>query len=444
MSGVAAMLIRRGATITGSDQIESRALQELSSTGATIYIGHDYQNLTRGVDLVVASAAISEDNPEMLAARGQGLDILKYADLLGGLMRSTTGVAVAGTHGKSTTTAWAAFVAREVALDPSFIVGATVPQLGGGAGVGGGQAFIVEACEYDRSFLSLAPKHAAILNIEEDHLDYFRDIDEIVSAFSEFARLVPQDGMILYNHDDPAAQRAASAAGGNMESFGVGPGASWRAIEITLENGLPGFEIQKAGRSVGRTTLALPGLHNVSNALAACALVHRLGGNLDDILPALGRFEGVERRLTYRGRFRDIDILDDYAHHPTEITASLNAVRERYQPNRLIVVFQPHQVSRTRFFLADFAESFQQADEIIVPDIYFVRDSEADRQLVSSNDLVARIGQRGGKAKYVPELDQIADHLAEQVKPGDLVMTMGAGDVWKVADEMVLRLGADR
>ncbi len=229
-----------------------------------------------------------------------------------------------------------------------------------------------------------------------------------------------------------------------MESFGFGPGANWRATEITLKNGLPSFEIQWGGRSAGRTTLALPGLHNVSNALAACALVHRLGGNLDDILPALGRFEGAERRLTYRGRFREIDILDDYAHHPTEITASLNAVRERYQPNRLIVVFQPHQVSRTRFFLADFAESFQLADEIIVPNIYFVRDSEADRQLVSSNDLVARIEQRGGKAKYVPEFEEIASHHAEHVKPGDLVMTMGAGDVWKVADEMVLRLGADR
>ena len=443
MSGAASVLMKLGAVVSGSDQAESPILQELSAGGATVCIGHDHLNVPHDVHLVVTSAAIPADNPELLAARVRGTQMLKYATLLGEIMHCTTGVAIAGTHGKSTTTALTAFVAREAGLDPSFIIGAGVPQLGGGSGVGSGDAFIVEACEYDRSFLHLAPTHGAILNIEEDHLDYFEDLEEIEAAFADFAALVPSHGTVLFNRDDPISHRAVQQATGRVESFGFDARATWRATRVDLESGLPSFDIEWCGQSIGRTTLAMPGRHNIYNALAACALTHTLGGDLSVILEALGRFQGVERRLMYRGRYRGIDILDDYAHHPTEITASLEAVRQRYQPDRLRVVFQPHQVSRTRFFLEDFADSFELADEVIVPDIYFVRDSESDRQLISGNDLAERITRRGGLARYVPNLDDIAEYLAADARGGDLVITMGAGDVWKVADEMVSRLGAD-
>lgn len=442
MSGAASVLLQRGAIVSGSDQAGSDVLHSLAAAGVAVHVGHDHRHLPQMVDLVVASAAVRDDNPELLAARARGIRSIKYAQLLGEIMRCSTGVAIAGTHGKSTTTALAAFVATRLGLAPSFIVGATVPQLGGGSGVGNGEAFIVEACEYDRSFLNLTPTHAAILNLEEDHLDYFEDLDDIVRAFRDFAALVPQDGLVVYNRDDPGAAAAVVGAKGAVESFGFSVGASWRAADLRFENGLPSFEVVYHNAPVGRTSLSIPGAHNVQNALAACALIHRLGARLGDILTVLPAFQGAQRRLSYRGRFRGIDILDDYAHHPTEIRATLQAVRQRYQPQCLRVVFQPHQVSRTRFFLDDFADSFSLADEVIVPEIYFVRDSEADRHLVSSNDLVERITQRGGCAQYIADLGEIAGHLATHARQGDLVLTMGAGDVWKVADEMVQRLGS--
>ncbi len=440
MSGIASMLLKHRAKVSGSDAAASEVLQVLRGCGATVHVGHDHRHLPGDVDLVVASAAIPQDNPELLAARACSRPVLKYAELLGALMRHTVGVAIAGTHGKSTATAMTAFAAREVGLDPSFIVGAEVPQLRGGSGVGKGDGFIVEACEYDRSFLKLAPTCAAILNIEEDHLDYYRDLDDILSAFEAFAELLPSSGMLLINHDDPPCRRVARRCAASISSIGLQPGADWRATDVRVVDGLPAFSAWRQDVEVGRVTLSVPGTHNIYNALAAWALACRLGAEPAAALAAAGRFTGAARRLTCRGRHADIDLLDDYAHHPTEIKATLEAVRQRYGRRRLWVVFQPHQVSRTRFFLDDFANSFMQADEIIVPDIYFVRDLESDLQVVSSRDLVQRISNRGGRASYIPRLSDIAETLAERVRPDDVVLTMGAGDVWKVADEMVSRL----
>ena len=444
MCGAASVLMRRGAIVTGSDQIESQAVQHLSAAGATIYVGHEHENISAGVDFVVASAAIKNDNPEFLAARSRAIPILKYSELLGLVMQSRLGVAIAGTHGKSTTTAMAAFAAREAGLDPSFIIGAEVPQLGGGSGVGDGPSVLVEACEFDRSFLNLTPTCGVILNIEEDHLDYFQDLDDIIDAFSQFAGMISKDGILFHNHDDPVVRQAITTATCRLESFGLHPSADWQAKDLTYQGGLASFEIMRQGQSLGRAILALPGRHNIYNALAAIAVTHHLGGDVPFLLEALSQFKGVERRFAHRGKFRGVDILDDYAHHPTEVKATLQAITDHYEPRRLIVVFQPHQVSRTRFFLEDFAGSFELADIVVLPDIYFVRDSEEDRQLVSSNDLVRRINRSGGDAVYVPTLEEIAIHLAGIVRDGDMLVTMGAGDVWKVADEMVSRLASDR
>lgn len=443
MSGAAGVLVRRGAEVSGSDCSESDVLQQLSSAGITVCVGHFPDNLPEDADLVVASAAVPEDNPELLAARALGKRTIKYADLLGEIMNETVGVAVAGTHGKSTATALTAFLCREAGLDPSFVVGAESKQLGGGSGVGEGECFIVEACEYDRSFLKLAPTHAVILNIEEDHLDCFENLEEIIEAFSDFAALVPSDGMLLVNHDDPVTARAVRDAGCNVQSFGFRPSATWSARKLVLDEGMPSFELVLRGQPVGRVRLSLPGRHNVYNALAASALAHRCGADLDRLLEALGEFRGTQRRQTHRGRYRGIDIIDDYAHHPTEIRATLAAIRDCFGQRRLRVVFQPHQHSRTRFFLEDFADSFELADEVIVPDIYFVRDSASEKQLISSKDLVELIRRRGGKACYIADLDEIPVYLAEHAGEAEVLVTMGAGDVWKVADEMVRRLRDD-
>ncbi|MCG3138180.1 MAG: UDP-N-acetylmuramate--L-alanine ligase [Phycisphaerae bacterium] len=441
MSGAARLLLQHGARVTGSDHQESPILQQLSGAGATIYIGHDHRNLADDAALVVISAAVPADNPEVLAARAKGKPVIKYSQLLGLIMKFKRGVAVAGTHGKSTTTAWTAYLGKQCGLDPSFVVGAEVTQLGGASAAGHGDHFVVEACEYDSSFLNFAPQTAAVLNIDEDHLDYFRDLEHIIEVFSQFVAQVPDDGLVLLNQDDLATQRITAAIRGERMSFGFHQQADWQASDLHWVDGLPSFVVRHHQQALGRVTLSIPGRHNVYNALAAMALAEHCGAALPDILQHVGSFTGAGRRLSYLGECNGVTILDDYAHHPAEIRASLAAVRQRYLPERLWVIFQPHQHSRTRFFLNDFADSFQLADEVVVPDIYFVRDSEVERQLISSRDLVERIQHQGhNQAHYIPNLQDIADFLAGQTQPGDVVITMGAGDVWKVAHEMVSRI----
>ncbi len=445
MSGVAAMLLRCGATVSGSDGAPSAVTAKLALAGATVDFEQHAAAIPADCELVVASAAIRDDHPQLIEARQRGLRIAKYAQFLGEVMAHFDGVAISGTHGKSTTTAWLAFVLREAGRDPNFVVGATVPQLGGGSGVGDGRAFVAEACEYDRSFLNLRPRHAVILNIEEDHLDCYRDLAEIEQAFTDFAAQVEPAGLLLLNGDDAACQRVAErqrAAAGRaaVETFGLSPGNTWTATDILVHQGIYSFVVARSGAALGRVTLGLPGRHNLMNALAVTALALHNGAAWDDVVRGLADFRGASRRLDLRGVARDVTVVDDYAHHPTEIQATLAAARQRYNPARLWCIFQPHQHSRTRFLLADFANSFELADRIVVPDIYFVRDSERDREAVSSADLVERVRARGGNAEYVASFEQIVDLLAAQAQPGDLVLTMGAGTIWKVADDLLVRL----
>ena len=448
MRALARMLLERRAIVSGSDRAPGGPLERLREQGAAVHVGQCAENLPEACDLVVHSAAIHEQNPELLGARGRGVEVIKYSQMLGRLMAEAVGIAVAGTHGKSTTTAMVAYVLHEAGLDPSFVIGATVPQLGGPSGVGAGAHFVAEACEYDRSFLSLSPRLAAILNVEEDHLDCYRDIGAIVEAFRSFASRVPGEGVLVANGDDRYTRKvleARRAFACQVETFGLSDGCTWRAEDPEMDDaGRHHARVVLAGEAFCRLHVPLPGAHNLSNALAAVALLHHAGVRPERIAELLSGFAGAQRRMTQKGHFGQITVLDDYAHHPTEISATLGAIRDHYHPRRLLCVFQPHQHSRTRFLLKDFARSFVLASEVLVPDIYFVRDSEREKEYISSEDLVAQIRLNGGTATYVPTFEAIVERLKQRVRPGDLVVTMGAGDIWEVADELVRWLDEDR
>jgi UDP-N-acetylmuramate--alanine ligase len=364
--------------------------------------------------------------------------------MLGLLMDASAGIAICGTHGKSTTSGWLAFILEQAHFSPSFIIGADVPQLGGSSGVGEGGFFVAEACEYDRSFLNLHPKIMVMLNIEQDHLDYYKDEGDIVDAFGEFADCVRTGGLIIANGTDANVATVLSRLEPHQKyvTFGLDAGSDFYADNIELVDGLYHFDVCQRGNFLGRTKISLPGEHNILNALAVVAAAVSAGAEIKVILPSLGQFAGVDRRLMLKARAGGVTILDDYAHHPTEIKASLRAIRQRFEPSRIWCVFQPHQYSRTRFLLDDFAQSFKLADVTIVPQIYFVRDTAEAHKQINARILVDRIRGQGCEAVFIDDFGRICEYLKENVKKGDLVVTMGAGDIWKVADEYIQGLGA--
>jgi len=440
MSGVARVLLSEGVAVSGSDMAERPVVETLRGMGAAVEVGHAAENVPAEAGAVVISAAVKDENPELQEARRRSLPVLKYAEALGLLMREKRGVAVAGTHGKTTTTAMLACILERAGLSPSFVVGAEVPELGTSSREGSGEVFVAEACEYDRSFLNLHPRIAVITNIEEDHLDYYSGLDEIRGAFAEFARVVPSDGLVLVNAHDRDALAAAEGAPARVETFGSGVEADWRSENLRGARGRYVFDLVGRGENLGRVELGVPGVHNVLNALAAAAVAGELGVDSEAVRGALAAFSGAARRFEVVAFERGVTVIDDYAHHPTEIQATLKTVRDSFADGRLTVVFQPHQHSRTRFLLKDFARSFSQADRVIVPDIYFVRDSEQERQAVSARDLVRELSGLGYAAEYRPGWEEIVARLLADLAPGDVVVTMGAGDVYEVAYELAGRL----
>ena len=437
MRGAAAVLLREHALVSGSDRSDSSALGRLREQGAKIRIGQSAGNLPDKTDVVVYSAAIKESNPELIEARRRGARVLKYAELLGLLMSRRVGIAIAGTHGKSTTTAMLSYILREAKKDPTFVIGAGVDQLGGGSGVGDGEHFVVEACEFDRSYLSLRPTLGAILNLEEDHLDYYSGLAAIIESFHSFGQLIPRDGLLVVNGEDRNVMRAVSDLNARIETFGFEKGVDWQAEIIDSTHGCFRFRVVRSGERLMRVQMGIPGRHMVADAMAAIALAFHCGVEPDIIAEIIGQFRGAHRRMTRRGCIDGVTVVDDYGHHPTEIQVTLKAAKEFYAPRKMFVVFQPHQHSRTRFLLNDFARIFGSADVVIVPDIYFVRDSESERDLIDATDLVERIHANGGEARYEKDFAKIAAQLCAEVEPGDLVVTMGAGDVWKVADHLL-------
>jgi UDP-N-acetylmuramate--alanine ligase len=440
MSALARLLLDSGATVSGSDQHWGPELDELRHLGATVSAGHDAAHLSDEIDMVIASAAVPLDNPERLAAAQLGIPILKYSQMVGALMAMKEGVAVAGTHGKSTTTSMLAHVLHCGNLDPSFLIGANCPQLGGRAKLGRGRDFVVEACEFDRSFLNLIPKRAAILNIEADHLDYYQDLDEITTAFGEFSALLPDGGLLVVNGHDVRSEWAAESSDARVDTFGVDITADWSAENLSVDCGRYSFELVHQKLPVGRVSLSVAGKHQVLNALAAMALAADCGMDHQSMVAAIESFQGVDRRMTVRGCPAGVTVIDDYAHHPTELDVTLEAVRANYQPRRLVAVFQPHQFSRTYRLLAEFGSSFDSADEVLVTDIFAARDDESTIQLVTAQDVAATISSQGVKARASGSLEETIELLCNELQDGDVVAVMGAGDVDRVAYELVKRL----
>jgi len=455
MSGLAQLLLKNEAIVTGSDQTASGVVRRLCEMGADVKVGHNADNLGDEIEAVVISAAIKKDNPELKLARKRGCKIYKYAQMLGILCNRYEGIAISGTHGKSTTSGWLIYLLKQAGIETNFIIGADITQLGSSSGVADSKYFVAEACEYDRSFLNLKPKIACILNIEADHLDYYKDENEIVDAFCQFALGVKPGGVLIANGQDANAAKIISEVRSRIlssvfcrlssvircETFGFDKNCNFSAQNTQLNDGLYGFDVYHNGKLLGPTRISLPGRHNILNALAVAAIAVNAGLSTQQVLQLLPGFTGIDRRLMLRGRFGEIVVLDDYAHHPTEIKASLEAMRQRYQPRRVWCVFQPHQHSRTRFLLDDFAESFKLADVTIVPEIYFVRDSQAEKKEINSQILVERMRANGTEAVFIDGFERICDYLKRNVTSGDLVVTMGAGDIWKVADEYIQWLG---
>ncbi len=514
MSGLARLLLGKKAFVTGSDQNNGAITSRLNALGAKIAAGHSADNLDPATEVVVFSAAIKESNPELQMARLRGCRVFKYAQFLGELMDHFEGVAISGTHGKSTTTGWLVYTLKQIGVDPNFVVGADVLQLGGSSGYGDTDLFVVEACEYDRSFHNFKPSVGCILNIERDHLDCYKDESDIVESFHQFAKNIRPGGTLVVNGEDAnvakmveAWKRESVEALPNVctvscthprihtstlpqiLTFGLDPQCNIFARNVRQQGGFCHFDVFQDGKPLGPTRISLPGLHNVRNALAVIAMALSVGAEAGPVLGALDGFKGMDRRLMLKGIFpasgskspedlidlvdpivgevnrvnkapkllreaspsqsrpdpeRGITVLDDYAHHPTEIQASLAAIREWYQPRRLWCVFQAHQYSRTHALLDEFAHSFAQADRVILPEIYFARDSQASCDAVNAGILAERIRATGADVQHIATFDAVCDYLEKNVDAGDVVVTMGAGDVWKVSDEYIQRLRRNR
>lgn len=456
MSGLARIAQAAGAICSGSDMGESAVTQSLVSHDIPVTFQQTAESIPAGCDLVVISAAINAQHPERLEAQRRDIPVMKYAQMLGRLMLGRTGVAVSGTHGKSTTTSMLAHAAIHAGLDPTFIVGATCQQIGGGCRIGttsgatsgttsGGDILIAEACEYDRSFHNFHPTHSIILNVEEDHLDCYGSLDEVVKSFNHFAKLTATDGSLLIGHE--SAHRTAVAAGVScpVETIGFAPEADY-SVEAVRAEGRQHVTVNKRGQPLIEFDLQIPGEHMAYNAAVAAVTALRLGASPRLVSEALSDFRGLDRRMQVLGTSDSasdsggggqVMVIDDYGHHPTEIHTTLRALRRHYQPQRnggrLICVFQPHQHSRTRFLLEQFATSFGEADVVIVPHIYFVRDSEEDRRAVSAADLVKRLHNRGTEALHIDDFADIVTWLKTNTQPNDLLVVMGAGPVWQVA-----------
>jgi len=441
MSNMARYAAELGIRITGSDMQLSPVAEDLLKRGITVQGGHEAANLRPDTNLVVVSQAVDDDNPELVEAQRLGVDVVKFPELLGELMDLKDGVAVSGSHGKTTTTALIAYVMRQAGFDPSFLIGADVPQLGGGSHSGKGRHLVAEACEYKRSFLYLAPKVGVITNIDLEHTDYYYDLDDIKGAFCDFAEQVDPDGALVLNADDPNSAPLRKAADCNVVRYALdAKKAEYRAERVWRAKKHTNFNLVYKGKSQGRFSTQLYGTHNVYNALAALAACHEAGVDFDAIRQPLADFEGAARRLQLLGEPWDIAILSDYAHHPREVQASIAATQQRFPKRRIFCIFQPHQFARTRTMLSELADAFDDAWVTYVTDIYAARDTEEDMRSVSAGDLVHLMSQRGMQSYYVPEFTDLEDIIVGDVVPRDVVLVMGAGNIWQIAHNVVPRV----
>lgn len=436
LSAIAEILANRGYEVSGSDMKLSNVTAHLESKGIKVYQGHDAANI-KGVDLIVYSAAVSPENPELVAARAQGITAVTRAEALGALMSDyPTSIAISGTHGKTTTTSMVSLILDSANTDPTILVGGNLPEYNGNVKIGHSDYFVTEACEYMDSFLSLRPKVEIILNIDSDHLDYFKDIEHIVKSFDKFAELIPDDGIIVaYDANPFVSSIIQNVKHGQVITFGFNPSSDFYSRNISFDsNGFPSFDVFNGDKNLGRVQLSIPGEHNIANALASIACCYTLGVDPEHIIDTLGKFHGTHRRFDIIGETANkVRIIDDYAHHPTEIRATLKAA-QNMPHNRLWCLFQPHTYTRTLALFDEFTKAFNDADVLIMAEIYAAREKNIYK--ISSRELINEIKkqQPAKEAYYFNSLEEIATFVGNNAQPGDIVITMGAGDVYKIAE----------
>lgn len=436
MSGLAEILLQRNFRISGSDAKESPLTRQLEAKGAVIYIGQRASNIDESTDIVVYTAAIHPENPEYARAERMKIPMLTRAELLGQIMSNySMPIAVAGTHGKTTTTSMATQILLEGDCDPTVTVGGILPSINGNIRVGRSGTFVTEACEYTNSFLCFSPRISIILNVDADHLDFFRDINHIRQSFRQFAEKLPDDGCLIINSDTPQYETITENLPCQVITYGLEQPGTYTASDITFDGmGNPSFTCLKEGCPLGRFTLSVPGMHNVSNALAVIALGQKLGLDTEIIRKGLNSFSGADRRFQHKGKVGGVTIIDDYAHHPTEIRATLSSAGN-YPHQKLWCVFQPHTYSRTQALLKEFAQALTLADTIVLADIYAAR--EKNTIGITSQNLQEEILALGTPCEYFPTFDEIETYLLENCQKGDLIITVGAGDVFKIGENLL-------
>jgi len=436
MSGLARILIDRGFRISGSDPATNKQTEDLAVNGATIYHEQVTSNITDDIDAVIVTSAIKDDNPELIEAKRRGLGITPRSKLLNEILTAQKAIAITGTHGKTTTSSMLALALTEAGMDPTAVIGAEVHSIQGNAKEGKGEYSVAEVCEYERAFLDIYPYGAIITNIEADHLDCYKDIHDIVDAFTEFVTHIPKEGFLLSMGEDENCQKVASKANCRIYTYGLEDNNDYCGKNIVTTDHHTSYDVYKNGKSLTNCTVIIPGSHNLLNSLAVIATADIVGANMEKVILSLSKFTGADRRFQIKAKVNGITIIDDYAHHPTEIAATLKGARQFYPQNRIIAVFQPHQHSRTRMLLTDFSRSFTNADVVLIPEIYAVRDTEEDIKSVSSQDLVDLINTENDKAKYFKDFESCLTELTKIAKQGDIVITIGAGPVYKIGEQL--------
>jgi len=442
MSGIARIMLARGLPVSGSDAKESVTLAALRALGATVHVGHAAENVG-AADTVVVSTAIRASNPELVEAERRGLRVIHRAGALAAVMAGHRTVAVAGTHGKTTTTSLLTVAVQRCGADPSFAIGGNLNESGANAHNGTGDIFIAEADESDGSFVQYSPQVAVVTNVEPDHLDHYGTPDAVAAAFDDFTARILPGGCLVACADDPGALRLAErtrSRGVEVRTYGEHPDADLRLVDLVTRGLGSSFEAVSRGRRVGRVLLRLPGRHNALNAAAALAAGMALDLPVERLREGLASFTGTRRRFEFKGTAGGVRVYDSYAHHPTELAADLAAAREVADGGRVVVVFQPHLFSRTQFFAADFGRALGLADEVVVMDVYAAREDPVPG--VTGALVAAGVSLPPPHVVYEPSWSAVAGHLADRAKPGDIVLTCGAGDVTMIGPEVLNLLGA--
>jgi UDP-N-acetylmuramate--alanine ligase len=436
MSGIAEVLLNLGYRVSGSDLKETEITKRLKGLGASLSFGHNPENL-KDADVVVISSAVRFDNPEVKAAHERNIPVIPRAEMLAELMRLKYGIAVAGAHGKTTTTSLVATVLAKGGIDPTVVIGGKLNAIGSNAILGSGEFMVAEADESDGSFLKLSPTIAIVTNIDAEHLDHYRDLEEIKEAFLSFINKIPFYGLAIVCLDDVHIQDLIPRVNKRFITYGLSAQADLRALGLTHEGMNVHFTVLQRDKNLGTIELRIPGRHNVYNALAAVACGLELEIPFSKIRQALGEFGGVQRRFQIRGEVNGVLVVDDYGHHPTEIKATLSAARQVWN-RRLIVVFQPHRYTRTQYLFKEFLTAFYQTDILILTEIYPA--GEDPIAGISAKKLYKGIKEHGHKqVLFVPDREEILGHLHSLLKPGDVVLIMGAGDIWQVGEELLKR-----